>query len=89
MHDSSHILSIKNSCYRAQTEEIRPYYEEQHQNWYVIDATHSKWWIWNKILEETQAITKQIQLYLERIRQGKQIILLYINGGFFVSGFYM
>nr|XP_034965151.1 adenylate kinase 9 isoform X3 [Zootoca vivipara] len=70
MHDSSHILSIKNSCYRAQTEEIRPYYEEQHQNWYVIDGTHSKWWIWNKILEETQAITKQIQIYLERIRQG-------------------
>ncbi|XP_063152555.1 adenylate kinase 9 [Candoia aspera] len=71
LHDSSHILSIKNSCYRAQTEEIRPYYEEQHQNWYVIDGSHSKWWIWNKIWEETQAVTKQIQLYLERIRQGK------------------
>ncbi|KAM6460290.1 adenylate kinase 9 isoform 2-T2 [Liasis olivaceus] len=71
LHDSSHILSVKNSCYRAQTEEVRPYYEEQHQNWYVIDASHSKWWIWSKILQETQAVTKQIQLYLERIRQGK------------------
>uniref|UniRef100_A0ABM5G8U0 Adenylate kinase 9 isoform X3 n=1 Tax=Pogona vitticeps TaxID=103695 RepID=A0ABM5G8U0_9SAUR len=70
-HDSSHILSVKNSCYKAQTEEIRPYYEEQHQNWYVVDATHSKWWIWNRVLEDTQAITKQIQTYLERIRQGK------------------
>ncbi|XP_042310178.1 adenylate kinase 9 isoform X2 [Sceloporus undulatus] len=71
MHDSSHIFSVKNSCYKAQIEEIRPYYEEQHQNWYVIDAYHSKWWIWDKVLQETQAITKQIQSYLERIRQGK------------------
>ncbi|XP_039207110.1 adenylate kinase 9 isoform X2 [Crotalus tigris] len=71
LHDSSHIISLKNSCYQAQTEEIRPFYEEQHQNWYILDASHSKWWIWNKILQETQAVTKQIQLYLERIRQGK------------------
>ncbi|ETE69947.1 Adenylate kinase domain-containing protein 1, partial [Ophiophagus hannah] len=71
LHDSSHIISLKNSCYRAQTDEIRPFYEEQHQNWYVLDGSHSKWWIWNKILLETQAVTKQIQLYLERIRQGK------------------
>ncbi|XP_034265034.1 adenylate kinase 9 isoform X2 [Pantherophis guttatus] len=71
LHDSSHIISLKNSCYKAQTEEIRPFYEEQHQNWYVLDGSHSKWWIWNKILQETQAVTKQIQLYLERIRQGK------------------
>ncbi|KAG8123953.1 hypothetical protein E2320_019386, partial [Naja naja] len=69
LHDSSHIISLKNSCYRAQTDEIRPFYEEQHQNWYVLDGSHSKWWIWNKILLETQAVTKQIQLYLERIRQ--------------------
>ncbi|XP_026522287.1 adenylate kinase 9 [Notechis scutatus] len=71
LHDSSHIISLKNSCYRAQTDEIRPFYEEQHQNWYVLDGSHSKWWIWNKILLETQAVTKKIQLYLERIRQGK------------------
>ncbi|XP_054857615.1 adenylate kinase 9 isoform X2 [Eublepharis macularius] len=71
LHDSSQILSIKNSCYRTQIEEIRAYYEEQHQNWYVVDAFHSKWWNWNKVLEETEIITKQIQLYLEKIRQGK------------------
>ncbi|XP_048348870.1 adenylate kinase 9 isoform X3 [Sphaerodactylus townsendi] len=71
LHDSSQILSIKNSCYRTQVEEIRAYYEEQHQNWYVIDALHSKWWIWDKVLDETQKITKQIQMYLERIRQRK------------------
>nr|XP_056712755.1 adenylate kinase 9 [Euleptes europaea] len=71
LHNSSQILSIKNSCYRTQVEEIRAFYEEQHQNWYVVDAFHSKWWNWNKLLEETQKITKQIQIYLERIRQGK------------------
>ncbi|XP_077158489.1 adenylate kinase 9 isoform X2 [Paroedura picta] len=71
MHDSSQILSIKNSCYKTQVEEIRAYYEELHQNWYVIDAFHSKWWNWNRVLKETQMITKQIQVYLERIRQGK------------------
>ncbi|XP_074845222.1 adenylate kinase 9 [Carettochelys insculpta] len=71
IHDSSQILAIQNSCYRKQIGAIRTYYEEEHQNWCVIDAFHSKWWVWNKILEEVQVIVKQIQIYLERIREGK------------------
>ncbi|XP_067402684.1 adenylate kinase 9 [Emydura macquarii macquarii] len=71
IHDSSQILAIQNSCYKKQIDAIRTYYEEEHQNWCVVDAFRSKWWVWNKIFEEVQVIVKQIQIYLERIREGK------------------
>ncbi|XP_039385079.1 adenylate kinase 9 isoform X3 [Mauremys reevesii] len=71
IHDSSQILAIQNSCYKKQIDAIRTYYEKEHQNWCVVDAFRSKWWVWNKIFEEVQVIIKQIQTYLERIREGK------------------
>uniref|UniRef100_A0A8C3LXR3 Adenylate kinase 9 n=1 Tax=Chrysolophus pictus TaxID=9089 RepID=A0A8C3LXR3_CHRPC len=71
VHDSSQILAIKNSYYRQHIDAIRTYYKKEHQNWYVIDAFKSKWWIWDKVLQEVQVIVKEIQIYLERIREGK------------------
>ncbi|KAJ8788678.1 hypothetical protein J1605_022423 [Eschrichtius robustus] len=44
LHNSSQIIAVKNSKYRKNIDEIRQYYQEQHQNWYVIDGFHSKWW---------------------------------------------
>ncbi|XP_072711744.1 adenylate kinase 9 [Ciconia boyciana] len=70
-HDSSQILAIKNSCYKQHIDAIRTYYKKEHQNWCVIDAFQSKWWIWNKVLKEVQVVVKEIQIYLERIREGK------------------
>ncbi|KFQ77607.1 Adenylate kinase 9, partial [Phoenicopterus ruber ruber] len=70
-HDSSQILTIKNSCYKQHIDAIRTYYKKEHQNWCVIDAFQSKWWIWNKVLQEVQVVVKEIQIYLERIREGK------------------
>ncbi|KFV93160.1 Adenylate kinase 9, partial [Fulmarus glacialis] len=70
-HDSSQILAIKNSCYKQHIDAIRTYYKKEHQNWCVIDAFQSKWWIWNKVLQEVQVVVKEIQTYLERIRTGK------------------
>uniref|UniRef100_A0A8C3KGY0 Adenylate kinase 9 n=1 Tax=Calidris pygmaea TaxID=425635 RepID=A0A8C3KGY0_9CHAR len=70
-HDSSQILAIKNSFYKQHIDAIRTYYKKEHQNWCVIDAFRSKWWIWNKVLQEVQVVVKEIQVYLERIREGK------------------
>ncbi|XP_041873216.1 adenylate kinase 9-like isoform X2 [Corvus kubaryi] len=70
-HDSSQILAIKNSCYKQDIDDIRTYYIKEHQNWCVIDAEHSKWKVWNKVQQEVQVVVKQIQIYLERIREGK------------------
>uniref|UniRef100_A0A8C8BCM2 Adenylate kinase 9 n=1 Tax=Otus sunia TaxID=257818 RepID=A0A8C8BCM2_9STRI len=69
--NSSQILAIKNSCYKQHIDAIRTYYKKEHQNWCVIDALQSKWWIWNKVLQEVQVVVKEIQIYLERIREGK------------------
>lgn len=38
----------------------------------MIDACQSKWWIWNKVLQEVQVVVKEIQIYLERVKQGKR-----------------
>ncbi|XP_027755310.1 adenylate kinase 9 isoform X2 [Empidonax traillii] len=70
-HDSSQILAIKNSCYKQHIDAIRTYYMKERQNWCVIDAVQSKWKIWNKVTQEVQGVVKQIQIYLERIREGK------------------
>uniref|UniRef100_A0A672TIB4 Adenylate kinase 9 n=1 Tax=Strigops habroptila TaxID=2489341 RepID=A0A672TIB4_STRHB len=70
-HDSSQILAIKKSCYEQHINAIRTYYKKEHQNWCVIDAFRSKWWVWNKLLQEVQVVIKEIQIYLERVREGK------------------
>ncbi|XP_043860892.1 adenylate kinase 9 [Dromiciops gliroides] len=71
VHNSSQILSIRNSCLNKHRVVIKEFYEEEHQNWCVIDGFHSKWWVWNEVLENVQMMNKRIQLYLERIREGK------------------
>ncbi|KAL2306581.1 hypothetical protein Nmel_004510 [Mimus melanotis] len=70
-HDSPQILAIKNSCYKQHIDDIRTYYMKEHQNWCVIDANHSKWKVWNTILQEVQAVVKKVQIYLERRKEGK------------------
>ncbi|XP_074006927.1 adenylate kinase 9 [Numenius arquata] len=70
-HDSSQILAIKNSFYKQHIDAVRTYYKKEHQNWCVIDALRSKWWTWNKVLQEVEVVVKEIQVYLERIREGK------------------
>ncbi|KFP78168.1 Adenylate kinase 9, partial [Acanthisitta chloris] len=70
-HNSSQILAIKNSCYKKHIKDIRTYYMKEHQNWCVIDAVQSRWWIWNKVQKEVQVVAKEIQIYLERINEGK------------------
>uniref|UniRef100_A0A6I8N3X1 Adenylate kinase 9 n=1 Tax=Ornithorhynchus anatinus TaxID=9258 RepID=A0A6I8N3X1_ORNAN len=67
LHDSAQILSVRNSGYRKAIAAVRTYYREERRNWCVIDAFRSKWWIWNEVLRHVQAITKHIQLYLERV----------------------
>ncbi|XP_054135764.1 adenylate kinase 9 isoform X2 [Melozone crissalis] len=70
-HDSPQILAIKNSCYKQHIDDIRTYYMKEHQNWCVIDASHSKWRVWKTVLQKVQSVVKQIQIYLERRKEGK------------------
>uniref|UniRef100_A0A8C9DUK7 Adenylate kinase 9 n=2 Tax=Prolemur simus TaxID=1328070 RepID=A0A8C9DUK7_PROSS len=71
LHNSTQIIAVKNAKYRKNIGEIRQYYEEQHQNWYVIDGFHSKWWVWNEVIKKVQMVNKYMQTYLERIKEGK------------------
>ncbi|GAB5571790.1 adenylate kinase 9 isoform X1 [Prionailurus iriomotensis] len=70
LHNSTQIMAVKNSKHRKNINEIRQYYQEQHQNWYVIDGFHSKWWVWNEVIKKVQMVNKYMQTYLERINAG-------------------
>ncbi|XP_046530536.1 adenylate kinase 9 isoform X3 [Equus quagga] len=71
LHNSTQIIAIKNAKHHKNIVEIRKYYQEQHQNWYVIDGFHSKWWVWNEVIKKIQMVNKYLQIYLERIKAGK------------------
>ncbi|XP_029398437.1 adenylate kinase 9 [Mus pahari] len=71
LHNSSQIIAYKNAKYRKNINEIRQFYQKQHQNWHVIDGFHSKWWVWNEVLKDIQQMNKYIQTYMKKIKEGK------------------
>ncbi|XP_037376109.1 adenylate kinase 9-like isoform X2 [Talpa occidentalis] len=71
LHNSAQIIAVRNSSYNKNVDEIKQYYEKQHQNWYVIDGFHSKWWVWNEVIKKIHMVNSYIQKYLERIKAGK------------------
>ncbi|XP_075453717.1 adenylate kinase 9 isoform X2 [Ascaphus truei] len=70
-HDSAQIFAVRNSCYKQDLYRIKEYYMMQHQNWCEVDSLRSKWWVSNKVIGEVQATIKQIQTYLERLKEGE------------------
>ncbi|XP_063245853.1 adenylate kinase 9 isoform X2 [Prinia subflava] len=77
-HDSPQILAIKHSCYKEHIDDIRTYCMKEYQNWCVINANHSKWRVWNTVLQEVQMVVKQMQIYLERKKEGKAASIAYL-----------
>ncbi|XP_071335378.1 adenylate kinase 9 isoform X3 [Trachinotus anak] len=71
MHDSSEILHIRNSCYKQEMELVRKLYQQQYQNWILLDGLKSKWWIWNNIIKEVSISMRYIHSYLDRVRSGQ------------------
>ncbi|KAL3052487.1 hypothetical protein OYC64_005101 [Pagothenia borchgrevinki] len=70
MHDSSEILHMNNSCYKQEMEHVRQHFQQQYQNWILLDGLKSKWWIWQSILKEVSFSMKYIHSYLERTCSG-------------------
>uniref|UniRef100_A0A4W3JBZ5 Cilia- and flagella-associated protein 206 n=1 Tax=Callorhinchus milii TaxID=7868 RepID=A0A4W3JBZ5_CALMI len=71
LHDSSQILTVRNSSYRHEISAIWEYYHQRHQNWHIIYGQNSKWSVWNKVVEESRSSVKHVQSYLEKIKEDK------------------
>ncbi|XP_047429649.1 adenylate kinase 9 [Mugil cephalus] len=71
VHDSSEILHVCNSNYMKEVEHVRRHFQQQYQNWVVLDGMKSKWWIWNNIIKEVSISMKYIHSYLERMQSGQ------------------
>ncbi|CAF4492974.1 unnamed protein product, partial [Rotaria socialis] len=64
--DSPEAIAYKNATYQHEIMPVRQWYTEVHKNWMALNAKSNKWLIWDRILNETAAVTKKIQTYLER-----------------------
>ncbi|XP_014892276.1 adenylate kinase 9 isoform X2 [Poecilia latipinna] len=71
LHDSSEILHSWDSSYKKEVEHVRPYFQEQHQNWFTLDGSKNKWWMWKNILQQVDISMKCVNSYMKRRYSGK------------------
>lgn len=66
MHDSTETLRIRNFCHKQEVGAVRQHFQQQYQNWILLDALKNQWWIWSTIIKEVSISMKYIHSYLER-----------------------
>lgn len=61
---------MKLVAFKKNVPPILDWYNWEHMNVANVDASQSKWWVWDQTLEATHSAIIQIQTYLQRIEQG-------------------
>ncbi|CAG5120479.1 unnamed protein product, partial [Candidula unifasciata] len=71
LHDSSQILAIKLSCYQREVPAVREWYQNEHQNYNIVPADQSKWWVLDVVNDIAISSIKRIQDYVHRTSKGR------------------
>ena len=70
LHDSHTILAIKVACHRREEKPILDFYRNSYKNLVPVDGERSKWWVFNKVVDQVQVAVQNIQTYIERVAKG-------------------
>nr|XP_057912171.1 adenylate kinase 9 isoform X2 [Doryrhamphus excisus] len=71
MHDSAEIIHIRNTCYSEEVEKMRQHFQQQYDNWILLDGLKSKWYIWEILMKKISTSMNYIHTYLQRTRSGR------------------
>ncbi|XP_054617797.1 adenylate kinase 9 [Dunckerocampus dactyliophorus] len=71
MHDSAEIIHIRNTCYTQEVEKLRQHFQQQYDNWILLDGLKSKWYIWETLIKKISTSMIYIHTYLQRTRSGQ------------------
>jgi len=78
LHDSHTILAIRVACHRREEKPILEFYKEGYKNLVPVDGERSKWWVFNKVVDEVQIAVQNIQTYIERVAKGHAACIKYM-----------
>lgn len=71
MDENTDILHVRTSAYKKEVDQVKKHFQQQNQNWKVLDGSKSKWCIWNSVLKEVSVSMTYINTYLEKVYNGE------------------
>ena len=71
LHNSSSIMLIRSGHYKKHVKDVRSWYQQQHDNWHMVDGERNKWFVWVHVRDKALHTAQQIQQYLLRVTTGE------------------
>lgn len=70
VHDSDSILLMRSKHYYDNIKAVQDWYMMEHNNWHIIDGSHTRWKVWDESNKLVLSTAQQIQQYLLKMSSG-------------------